>query len=168
MSTLQTRLPCPGCRGLFPDTDGPTHAYLGASPGCWAVYCHILAKEYGEYGYPDVHRLTVDAYAVQHPGEPSRRSIQSVAVHLVSLYFVLERGLNAQMATNAIREALKHNERFVWLTPPVSPGTLTVLDVVRAENPDAHNAVVERWARCVWAAWDVHHATVRGWADAAI
>ena len=83
---------CPDCGALTPDVDGPTHPYVGASVGCWAMYGEVLAKEYGEYRYPSVHRLTVDAYSVQHPGTPSRRSIQSVAVHLVSLYLVLERG----------------------------------------------------------------------------
>jgi len=104
----------PGCGGIFPDTDGPTHLYLGSSPGCWAVYSDVLAKEYGEYRYPEVHRLTVDAYAVQHPGTPSRRSIQSVAVHLISLYLMFERGLDAQKATAAIGWAVAHSTR----TPP--------------------------------------------------
>jgi hypothetical protein len=31
----------------------------------------------------------VDAYAVQHPGEPSGQAIQSVSAHLVSLYATL-------------------------------------------------------------------------------
>ena len=74
--------PCAGCGALVPVTDGPTHPYIGASPGCWAIYGEVLAREYGEYAYPPVHRLTVDAYAAQHPGVPSRRSIQSVAIHL--------------------------------------------------------------------------------------
>src|SRR5436190_1879442 len=42
-------VPCIGCGVLTPDADGPTHPYLGASPGCWAVYGEVLAREYGEY-----------------------------------------------------------------------------------------------------------------------
>jgi hypothetical protein len=48
--------------------------------------------EYGPLDYPDVHRLTVDTYAVQHPGRPTPQTIQSVTVHLISLSCVLERG----------------------------------------------------------------------------
>src|SRR5204863_8366917 len=100
--------PCHGCGAIVPDADGPTHAYLGASAGCWAVYGEVLAREYGEYRYPSVHRLTVDTYSVQHPGTPSRRSIQSVAVHLVSLHLVLERCFCSEKATAGIRRALGH------------------------------------------------------------
>ena len=86
--------PCVGCGALVPEIEGPTHRYLGASPGCWAVYGEVLEKEYGDYlRYAPVHRLTVDAYAAQHPGVPSPQSIQSVAVHLIRLHLVLERGL---------------------------------------------------------------------------
>ena len=111
-------LPCPGCGALTPDVDGPVHPYLGASAGCWTVYGEVLAKEYVDYRYPSVHRLTVDAYSVQHPGTPSRRAIQSVAVHLVSLYLVLERGFSSEKATAGIRRALEHRKQFVWLDPP--------------------------------------------------
>ena len=85
-------IPCAGCGAIVPNTDGPTHRYIGASPGCWQRYGQLLAREYGEYAYPDEHRLTVDAYAVQHPGVPGKQSSQSVAVHLMSLCLVLERG----------------------------------------------------------------------------
>ena len=96
-------IPCVGCGALVPDVAGPTHPYIGASRGCWAIYGEVLAKEYGEYGYPPVHGLTVDAYAAQHPGTPSRQAIQSVAVHLIALYLVLERGYGFARATEALR-----------------------------------------------------------------
>src|SRR2546426_1032303 len=93
---------CVGCGALVPAVDGPIHPYIGASPGCWRTYGEVLAREYGEYAYPAVHRLTVDAYAAQHPGVPGRRSSQSVAVHLMSLCLVLEQGLEPGAATRAI------------------------------------------------------------------
>lgn len=156
--------PCQGCGGLFPDTDGPTHACIGASPGCWALYSEVLAKEYGEYRYPAVHQLTVHAYAAQHPGTPSRRSIQSVAGHLIGLYLVLDRGLNAKRATAMIREAIAQRGRFMWLEPPPSMGPLTVLDVAGATHLAGHVRLVEQWANSVWDAWAEHHETIRNWA----
>jgi hypothetical protein len=57
---------------LVKNKPGKPHKYIGAVAGCWEIYGEILAKEYGEYGYPELtHRLTVDTYAVQHPGTPS-------------------------------------------------------------------------------------------------
>jgi hypothetical protein len=156
---------CIGCQALVPDFDGPTHAYIGASPGCWRVYGEVLAREYGEYAYPDCHRLTVDAYAAQHPGVPSRRSIQSVAVHLIWLHLVIERGLTSSAATRLMKPAVQRAHEFAWLDPPSFAGGVTILDVAAAEGLEAHEAMVGRWAESVWSAWRAHHGTVRRWAD---
>src|SRR3954470_16111070 len=88
--------PCPGCGRLYPGSDGATHAYIGASAGCWARYGELLALEYGDARLMRWHRLTVDSYAAQHPGVPARRSAQSVHVHLAGLYLTLERGLDGR------------------------------------------------------------------------
>ena len=153
---------CIGCDAPVSDIGGPTHPYIGASPGCWQVYGEVLAKEYGEYGYPPVHRLTVDAYAAQHPGTPSKQSIQSVAVHLIGLYAMFERGWDTARATRAIREAVARGG-FSWLDPP-PPGPLTIIDVRGAANLAEHTERVERWARSVWGSWAPHHETIRRWA----
>ncbi len=156
--------PCCGCAALVPDIDGPIHPYIGASPGCWAIYGEVLAKEYGEYRHPFVHRLTVDAYAAQHPGMPSRQSIQSVAIHLISLFLIIERRFDFAKITEAIRRALKHRDRFVWLEPPASLGDITILDVQKARSLKEHIRRVQKWAESVWEAWAPHHAAIQGWA----
>ena len=66
-----TRIACTGCGALVPDTPGPTHRYIGASPQCWALFGEVLAREYSDFRYASVHQLTVDSYAAQHPGTPS-------------------------------------------------------------------------------------------------
>jgi len=158
-------IPCIGCGALVPDVDGPTHKYIGASPGCWAIFGEVLAKEYTDFArYAPIHRLSVDVYAVQHPGTPSRQSIQSVAVHLVGLYAALECGLDFAQATDAIRRALKWREEFVWLDPPAPMNWLTILDAAKARDLAEHESVVRRWAESVWEAWSPHHATVHRWA----
>ncbi|MCL5738315.1 MAG: DUF5946 family protein [Bacteroidetes bacterium] len=153
---------CYGCGALVKDIPGEPHKYIGASAGCWEIYGEILAKEYGEYGYPEtVHRLTVDTYAIQHSGKPSRQSIQSVNTHLISLYLVLEKGLEDVEATQAIGKVLEHVSEFVWLEPPVPNGQMTVLDVVKAVDFSEHQKLVEKWARDVWNAWSVYHYIVQ-------
>ena len=166
MPTEANLRPCVGCGALVPEIEGPTHRYLGASPGCWAVYGEVLEKEYGDYlRYAPVHRLTVDAYAAQHPGVPSPQSIQSVAVHLIRLHLVLERGLRPERANAAMQWTVSRSKGFVWLDPPESLGEITVLDVRDAKDPDEHIERVREWARSVWEAWAPHHETVRRWAD---
>lgn len=158
---------CPGCGALVPETDGPTHRYLGASPGCWAVFGEVLAREYSDQRYWPVHQLTVDAYAVQHPGQTSPQTIQSVAVHLISLYLVLEEGRTVDEAGKAMHWATTQKHHFRWLEPPASRGNITILDVREATSPAEHAELVEAWARSAWDTWSDHHETVRRWGAAA-
>lgn len=162
--SLPSRIPCLGCGALVPDTAGPTHRYLGASPGCWAVFGQVLAREYGEYRYPFAHRLSVDAYAAQHPGTPSPQTIQSVAVHLISLYSILERGFDARLAIRAMDQATRHKVAYVWLDPPTSLGSITVVDLAGARDATEHERVARDWARSVWQAWSPHRAAILRWA----
>ena len=98
---------------------------------------------------------------MQHPGVPERRAAQSVWVHLVSLCLVLEHGLPVQESGRAMQRLLAGNRGFDWLEPPLSLGTVTVLDVHAAPNPDAHVEAVRRWCNSAWSAWAPHHAAIR-------
>ena len=139
------------------------HRYMESSPGCWAVYGEVLAREYGQPAFFRMHKFTVDAYAVQHPGQPSPQSIQSVAVHLSRLCLMLERGTTADAATATMQNIARRKDGFRWLEPPPSRGAVTVADVHRAASPDEHAARVRAWAASAWEAWSAHHGTVRGW-----
>jgi hypothetical protein len=139
---------------------------MESSPTCWAAYGEVLAREYSDQAYFAVHRLSVDAYAVQHPGQPSPQTIQSVAVHLIRLCLLLERGLPMERANDAMLKASEREGKFVWLVPPASLGAVTVADVLQAQGVEAHSAAVRRWAGSAWAAWMPHHATVRSWLPA--
>ena len=165
MPTRDDQIDCTGCGALVPDGDGPTHRYLGASPGCWALIGEVWAREYSDVRYGSVHQLSVDAYAAQHPGTPSPQTIQSVTVHLVGLCAVFELGCKPYEATKAIQQAERHKHQFVWLDPPSSLGPITIVDVHGAQDPTEHVDRVERWARNVWQAWAPHHATVRRWTE---
>jgi hypothetical protein len=154
---------CFSCGGVFPDINGPVHKYMSSSPGCWSVYGEVLAREYSDPTYFDVHRLTVDSYAVQHPGSTDRKSIQSVGVHLIRLCLFLEHGLTADKANDAMLLAGKEKDSFIFLDPPQSMGMVTAADVYRANSAEEHKAIVRDWARSVWEAWSMHHDTIRKW-----
>jgi uncharacterized protein DUF5946 len=154
---------CLGCGLVLPEHDGPTHAYIGASAACWARYGELLVRELGELRNPDIHRLSVDAYAVQHPGRPERRAIRSVAVHLMSLCLVLDRGWPVASATARIGRLADRAEPH-WLEPPQPNGALTVEHPL-ADAPDNHAVRVREWAEDVWRAWSPHHPRVNAWLD---
>lgn len=160
--------PCPGCAVVLPEYDGPTHPYHGASPACWALYGELLAREYAQLGFPECHRLTVDAYAVQHPGKREPRTVQSIGAHLTGLYLVLERGFDGPAATALKNDLLATEPSFPWLNPPGPGSALTVRDVLATKDDIQHCDAVETWARSVWDAWELHHDAVAGWVDAAL
>lgn len=156
-------VPCIGCGGLFPDVEGSTHRYMESSAGCWAAYGEVLAREYSDPVYFEIHRLTVDAYAVQHPGQPSPQSIKSVGYHLVRLCLLLERDLEMERANEAMLIITKTKEHFTWLTPPPSLGSITVADVCKANTIEQHKQLVRLWAAAVWGAWFPHHPVIHSW-----
>ncbi|GAB4186579.1 MAG: hypothetical protein OHK0057_12200 [Thermoflexibacter sp.] len=158
-SISQRKIKCIGCGALVEDLAGKPHKYIGASQGCWNLYGEVLAKEYGEYNYPQlIHRLTVDTYAIQHPGEPIRQAIQSVNVHLISLYLILVKGYDGETATKKMGEILSKDPRFEWLEPPSPIGHITIADVLTATNQEEHEKKVREWADNVWTNWYSKHA----------
>lgn len=159
---------CVGCGAMVPDPGGPTHRYIGASPGCWAAYGQLSEKEASDFRYMRHHQLTVDTYCAQHPGEPSPQSIRSVAVHLVGLHLQLERETSTEglyAARQRIASLGKDGKLdLAWLEPPRSMGGLTVLRALQTEDVEEYGKVVRVWAESVWEAWSAYHEIVRPWA----
>ncbi len=149
----------------MPDEDGPIHRYMTASPGCWRIY-----TELGAGSMPRAPRstLTVDAYAVTHPGVAGPQSTPSAWIHLVTLCAVLERGWPVEQAVRLRRTAADAFTGWPWLERPGAMGPVTVVDVAAAVRlGDAVRArdLVSAWIDGAWNAWEVHHATVRARTD---
>lgn len=152
---------CFGCGALVPNIQGPTHKYMLSSPGCWQIYGQILAKEYDPQQYnADIHRVTVDTYAVTHPGNNERKAIQSVHVHLVSLFCIYEKAMSGTEATYVLRNLAENKKlaaTFVYLDPPSFQQTLHITDVVKAITVEEHRQLVHEWGKSVWDVWKGKH-----------
>jgi hypothetical protein len=155
---------CPDCGGLFPVVDGPTHAYVGGSAGCWAAFGELGAREL-QLGILGPDRLSVHAYMVQHPGDPGRRQAQSVGIHLMVLGAVLERGMPVAAAVAAMPGWLGGRPAVPWLTPPGEPYAATIETLPLTADRPALESAVRLWAEAVWTGWSVHHGAVRQWLD---
>jgi Family of unknown function (DUF5946) len=151
---------CPGCGLVLLAGQGSRHPYFGATASCYHIFLEILAREYGDPAYMAMHRVTVDAYAAQHPGEPGPRSIQSVNVHLVGLYLVLERRLQPTFVQSVIGSLTRRKNALHWLAPPARLGQVTVVDVLSVKSPINYAHAVRAWGLSVWAAWKPHHETI--------
>jgi hypothetical protein len=153
-STDQSSTPsaCACCGGVVP----------GGTAGCRKFFEELLALEYSDPAYGDVHLLTVDAYALQHSEEHGPRSN---AYHLIRLCWLLEGGGDPRIGQGGPRSrALSDGYRDLpFLEPPANRGQMTVIDVHGAAGPEEHAERVHRWAASVWEAWRAHHAWARQW-----
>jgi len=149
---------CFSCGGVFasPSCD-VTHAYMASTAGCWETYTALLAREYGNAVlFGRCHRLTVDAFAVQHPGNPEeRRARQSFWIHGASLWLVLRMGCSHSEAT----AALPLLARGDFPLPPKTSGfAMTHADVIAADAAK-HEELIRKWAEAALAGCPEAHAT---------
>ncbi len=154
---------CCGCGGAFEVIDGPVHAYMTSSPGCFAAFNELLAAEYSDVLLQKVHRLTVDAYAVQHPGSPDdRRCVQSVGLHLARLFVQLEHPMTPQRTNEVMGDFAKDKASLIYLKPPAQ-FRLTVAHAAPFAGSSEHDAKVRAWAEAAWHDWSAHHDYVKDW-----
>jgi hypothetical protein len=125
------------------------------------MFGELQADELQRFGYPAAHRVVVDAYMAQHPGDGTdRRDRQSVFAHLVGLCAVLEAGLEGARATEVIRRVIKRDD-FPVLTRCRGPGDLTLLHLIGASDLPDYEQRARDWAGAVWQSWTEHHPSIR-------
>ena len=156
-------VPCIGCGALVPDVAWPVHRYIGASPGCWAIYAETMGGGlFGPIPAP-WGPLMVDAYAASHPGVPGPQSTPSVWIHLVAMQLVLEGGWRTDQLVRIRTLAADAFDGLGWLEPPVSMGDVTIVHLDEA-SVEPLDDLARRWVEGVWASWSAHHEPVRAWA----
>ncbi len=140
----------------------------GGLAGCQRLFDEVLAREFGDDRFAREHRLTVDAYSLQHPDE-YMRSAKSYAAHLTGAHVALERGAVAE-TNRAIQQWLNGAKALHRADQPEpgKRGTLTILHVHEATDPDDHVRRVREWATSVWTAWRTYQPIAQQWTDAAV
>jgi len=157
---------CPGCGACLPAIDGPVHKYMTSSAACFTAFNEILAAEYSSALLMRDHSLTVDAYAAQHPGDPSdRRCVQSVGLHLARLYMALERNAQPQDLNAIMQRFAEDKASLRALTAPLT-FQITASDVAPFAGTPQHASKTRDWALATWQDWSDHHNTIARWADA--
>ncbi len=128
--------------------------------GCLKIFEEILAKEFSDYRYGKTHRLTVDAYSLQHP-DAYMRSAKSFAAHLTGMCAALE--CEDVLAINqAVQKWLSKDPKLDRpVKVPSGRGRLTISHIQRAADSEEHIKRVREWARDVWGAWSEHHELAR-------
>lgn len=146
----------------MPDIEGPVHKYVPSAPGCWKIFGEVQADEALRFGYPPEHRLVVDAYMAQHPGDgQDRRDRQSVFVHLVALCALIEHSTPPDAVTRLLGRVVRSRPDFPNLRRSGDPGAVTVRDMVGASDLADYGTRAREWGTAVWASWADHHSLIR-------
>lgn len=160
----ETKTCCPGCGALLAEVNGPIHAYMDGSPACFMLFNQILAFEYSDRVLLPTHRLTVDTYAVQHPGKArTRQQIQSVGLHLARLGLQLASPMPPKETNDVMIGLGKHKRTLDYIEGP-SHFELTIADVAEFAGTSRHSEKVIEWANSAWEAWSDHHDYILNWA----
>jgi hypothetical protein len=121
----------------------------------------LQTLEMERYGYPNVHRLVVDAYAAQHPGPGvERRDRQSVLVHLASIHLVINEGRPAAEAGALLRRLTEGRPEFPLLERH-DPGAIDLRHAWDAGDLADYVTCVREWAGAVWASYEPSHDVIR-------
>lgn len=158
------------CGARVPSEQGPTHAYMRATPACWRMYGKLTVQLREHDGAQALLFSHVDCFAAQHVegADADLRQRRSVAVHLVALSLHLEHGMTGPALSRARQRAsalvLPAFALDDWplLQPPADLGQLSVADLSGAP---AHElpALAQAWPAEVWSSWHEHHELVGSW-----
>ena len=142
-------------------------ASLPEGTDCQGLFDEILAREFGDFRYGRLHRLTVDAYSLQHP-ERYMRSGKSFAAHLTGMCAALDGDLPHDI-NRSVQQWLNGPQRIPRPEepPPGRRGELTIEYVFGAADPEEHLDRVTEWARSTWSAWSAYHDLAREWIEQA-
>lgn len=150
---------CPGCGVRLPASEAHPDGRYNASAACVQLYdeltAYTLTRGSGEF----IHQLAVDAYRAQHADETMPAI--GLAFALIGLYFACERGYSGRQVQHMHMLLARRSKTWPRFVPPAHAGSITVLDVMRAEPGDERDTMLRRWACSVWAAWDKEHERVR-------
>ena len=153
---------CPGCGGMFIDSDGPVHRYMICSAGCWRGFGEILAGDYLSPERLSIHQIVVDAYAAQHPGDGSLpQQVQSVGLHLMTLCLFLEHGTDPALGS-ALHRKMVGRPTFNRLLR-CGAGELTWRHIPQGSDSGEPRDAAYSWADSVWGTYRDSQPTVRTW-----
>lgn len=148
--------PCAGC-GLLVE---------GGTAGCRKLFEELCGREWDSPISYRVHRMTVDAYCLQHPDEYCA-SAKSFAAHLTGLCCAIEHKSHPNVL-RGLQHWLSGTPDILKPSLPVHHGSLIVMEVYREKDPVPQMLAVNRWAQSTWEAYAELHPIARDWITRAL
>ena len=136
---------------------------VGGAEGCNVLFQEVVGREFSQPELFQVHRMTVDAYSLQHPAQ-YMKSAKSAVAHLIGMCWALEgeEGPHIAMAMSRFLDGTPQFDR-PDPPPPLSRGRRDITYIHSAPDSAAHIERVKEWAQGTWVAWSQHHEQARDW-----
>ena len=132
---------------------------------CKEIFDIIIAREFSDFRYAKFHRLTVDAYSLQHP-DPYMLSAKSFAAHLTGRCCAIEYD-NDRNLLRILQQWLNGKKQIEKPKLLDNVGSQTISYVVSAGDGTEHAKLVKEWAENVWDAYALYHNLAREWIETA-
>ncbi len=153
----------PGLAGSSACPDCGARGVAGAE-GCNELFQEVVGREFTRPELFQVHRLTVDAYSLQHPDQ-YMKSAKSAVAHLAGMCWAMEDRDHPSVSILLSRylDGTPTLARPDPIPPPGERGPMTIVDIYLAPDSSEHIRRVKAWANGAWEAWSGHHAQARFW-----
>ncbi|MFQ5633006.1 MAG: DUF5946 family protein [bacterium] len=132
---------------------------------CKEIFDATLVKEFSDFRYAKVHRLTVDAYSLQHPDE-YMVSPKSYAAHLTGMCCAMGYG-NDRDLLRILQKWLNGKKQLQKPPLPENFGSLTISHIANAKDGAEHEKLVYEWALDAWNAYSGYHELAKDWIETA-
>lgn len=132
---------------------------------CKEMFDEILAKEFSDFNYGRVHRLTVDSYSLQHP-DPYMVSAKSFAAHLTGMCCTMMYD-NDQQLMRLLQRWLNGNRVLIKPDLLEGLGSLNISHIMDSKDGPHHQSLVREWAAKVWEAYTPYHDLAQEWIHSA-
>ncbi len=149
---------CPSCGAIG----------VNSIEACQTKFATMLEREFSNPDFFKAHRLTIDAYSLQHP-EQYMLSSKSAATHLTGMCWSMEHGYS-QHLPSTLKKWVDGARTYTRIIPPspLSRGEITFNHVFEIYDPEQYFIAVTEWAKSAWNAWSIHWPQARKWIKEAI
>lgn len=144
---------CPSCGA--PDVGGLT--------GCDDEFSRLIGREFSNPLLFRAHRLTVDAYCLQHP-EKYMISTKSATAHLSCICWSLEFSESLHLPP-ALKRFVDGPRTFtrIAVPPELHRGSINITHLNELSDPTKYLIKAREWANSAWSAWPHAWEQTRAW-----
>ncbi|UXE65902.1 MAG: hypothetical protein KA713_15740 [Chryseotalea sp. WA131a] len=105
-----------------------------------------------------IHQHAVDAFAAQTADENTKPI--KLTFGLIGLYLFLEKGYTGKQLQNSHVKLSQNKKVWPSVGLPKYRRTITITDVLKAEEGVPRDLMIKKWCESVWVAYENSHAAI--------